>query len=222
VVPLVLSLVPAKSVIDVGCGVGGWAAEFLARGVADMLGVDGDHVNREFLRVPPDCFAASDLSKPLRIGRRFELAVCLEVAEHLPPGRAEGLVDDLVELAPVVLFSAAIPGQGGTDHVNERYLSYWVGLFSARDYVLLDVIRPAIWRDERCDWVYRQNAVLFAHKDDRISAARVASGIDYVHPYLYDKIREELDRPRLGYLLKSFPGSLRRSLGTRWKRLLAR
>jgi SAM-dependent methyltransferase len=222
VVPLVLSLVPAKSVIDIGCGVGTWAAKFLECGVDEVLGVDGAYVNRELLKIPPDCFAARDLTKPLRIERRFDLAVCLEVAEHLPPGRAESLVDDLVRLAPVVLFSAAIPGQGGTDHINERFLSYWSDLFSARDHVLLDVIRPAIWNEERCDWPYRQNAVLFAQKGARVSAATAPSGVDYVHPYLYDTVREKLDRPTLGYLISSLPGSLRRSLRTRWKRLLAR
>jgi SAM-dependent methyltransferase len=215
VVPLVLSLIPAKSVIDFGCGVGNWAAKFLECGVTDVLGVDGDYVNRDLLKLSPDHFQARDLSKPFQIDRRFDLAVCLEVAEHLPPGRSVGLVEDLVKLAPVILFSAAIPGQGGTDHVNERYLSYWVNLFSEKDYVLLDVLRTSLWNDERCDWFYAQNVVLFAHKDDSISAGRVASGIDYVHPCLNDTLREKLDKPTIGYLLKSFPGSLQRSLRMR-------
>jgi hypothetical protein len=139
----------------------------------------------------------------------------MEVAEHLPEARAEGLVGDLVRLAPVVLFSAAIPGQGGTGHINEQYLSYWVNHFAARDYVLLDFIRPSLWNDERCDWWYRQNVVLFAHKDDPISRLKVRSGIDYVHPQIYESMLRALDRPNLSYLVKAFPGSIIRSVRTR-------
>jgi SAM-dependent methyltransferase len=214
VLPLVLSIVPAKSAIDVGCGIGTWTCKLLECGVTDVLGIDGDYVNRELLRIPRDCFQAWDLSKPLTIDRRFELAVCLEVAEHLPPARAEGLVEDLVRLAPVVLFSAAMPGQDGTGHINEQYLSYWVNHFTAKDYVLLDCIRPAIWNDGRCDWWYRQNAVLFAHKDHPISRLQIKSGIDYVHPHVYESMRRALLRPNLSYLLRAFPGSLFRSLRT--------
>lgn len=222
VLPLVLSLVPAKSAIDVGCGVGTWASRLLEFGVPDVLGIDGDYVNRDLLRIPLDHFLAWNLEKPISINRRFDLAVCLEVAEHLPLSRAESLVDDFVKLAPVVLWSAALPGQGGTNHINERYLSYWAGLFAKRDYVLLDVIRPALWNEEECDWWYRQNAVLFAHKDSDTARLRIASGmIDFVHPRLHEYLREEraaAQKPTLGFLLRSFPDSLLRSLRARWMR----
>ena len=84
VVPLVLSLLTVRSVIDVGCGVGPWAAEFMARGIEDVWGVDGDYVDRAQLRIPKDRFTPRDLTKPLQFDRTFDLAVCLEVAEHLP------------------------------------------------------------------------------------------------------------------------------------------
>jgi len=218
VLPLVLSVVPAKSAVDVGCGVGTWTSKLLEYGVTDVLGIDGDYVNRMLLRIPQDCFMAWDLGKPITIDRRFDLAICLEVAEHLPLTRAESLVDDLVKLAPVILFSAAIQGQGGANHINEQYLSYWANLFTARDYVLLDIIRPALWNDERCDWWYRQNMVLFVHIDNPLSRLRVTSGIDYIHPRHYESVREASDRPTLGYLLRSLPGSLLRSLHARWMR----
>lgn len=219
VVPIVLSLLPVRSVIDVGCGVGTWAAQFLEHGVNDVVGIDGDYVNRTLLKIPASCFVPCDLSRPIRMARTFDLAACLEVAEHLMDSRAESLVDDLTKLAPVVLFSAAIPGQGGTDHVNEQYLSYWVDHFARRDYVLLDVIRPRIWHQDGCDWVYKQNAVLFARKDQPIAGKQVPSGVDYVHPYHYDFVSEKLRNPTLGYLFKSLPGSVARSFRTRWRRL---
>jgi len=224
VVPLVLSIVPAKSAIDVGCGVGTWASKLLEYGVPDVLGIDGDYVNRELLRIPQDRFQACDLAKPITLNRRFDLAVCLEVAEHLPPSRAESLVDDLVKLAPAILFSAAIPGQGGLNHINERYLTYWADLFAVKDFVLLDTIRPALWDDKRCDWWYRQNAVLFVHKDDSLASLRAGTVLDYIHPELYEtkcETCEAVDKPTLGYLLSSIPGSLMRSVRTRWMRLVA-
>jgi SAM-dependent methyltransferase len=223
VVPIVLSLVPVRSVVDVGCGVGTWAAKFLERGIQDVLGIDGDYVNRSLLRIPESKFRPVDLSSPFDLGRRFDLAVSLEVAEHLPPERAESFVRDLTLLAPLVLFSAAIPGQGGTDHINERYLSYWVELFARRDYVLLDVLRPRIWLIQECDWVYRQNVVMFAHAASAEAATlKVISGIDYVHPYLYSLICSKLNQPTLGYLTRSIPGSFRRSLTSRVGKLLRR
>jgi SAM-dependent methyltransferase len=220
VLPLVLSAVPVKSAIDVGCGVGTWASKLLQYGVPDVLGIDGDYVNRDLLRIPLDHFQPWDLAKTVTMDRRFDLAVCLEVAEHLPPARAEGLVEDLVKLAPVVLFSAAIPGQGGTNHINERYLSYWVNLFADRDYVLLDIIRPVLWEDNRCDWWYRQNAVLFVHKENPLSTLRAESAMDYVHPRLFESKLEAAREPTFRYLLKKLPASFLRSLHARWIRLV--
>jgi 2-polyprenyl-3-methyl-5-hydroxy-6-metoxy-1,4-benzoquinol methylase len=91
VVPIVLSRIPVMSVIDFGCGVGTWAAGFLRRGVSEVQGVDGDWVDRRWMLIPPECFTVADLTKPFRKGRRFELAVCLEAAEHLPESRGAGL-----------------------------------------------------------------------------------------------------------------------------------
>jgi len=87
--------------------------------------------------------------------------VCLEVAEHLSPLRADPFIGTLTELAPAVLFSAAIPGQGGTSHLNERWQSYWAGLFASRGYVAIDAIRPRVRGLEDIDWWYRQNTILY-------------------------------------------------------------
>ena len=161
IVPLVLSLTPIRSVVDVGCGVGPWAAEFLRRGVPDAWGIDGEHVDRSQLRIPVDRFLGRDLADATRLNRTFDLAVCLEVAEHLPPCRAHGLVSDLVALAPCVLFSAAIPGQGGTNHINEQYISYWADLFQNHGYDAIDPIRPHVYGNDSVEWFYQQNIVMF-------------------------------------------------------------
>lgn len=219
VVPLTLSIAPATRVIDVGCGVGTWTSKFIECGVPEVLGIDGAYVNQALLKIPADKFLPCDLNRTIDLGRTFDLAVCVEVAEHLPASRAESFVRDLTALAPRVLFSAAIPGQGGTNHINEQFLSYWVAQFAKRDYVMLDVIRPRIWNEERVDWVYRQNAVLFVRESDPLVAThRAPSGVDHVHPHLFNTLREQYERPMLGYLLKSLPGSVSRSLRHRLRR----
>jgi SAM-dependent methyltransferase len=162
VVPILLGMTPIRSVCDVGCGTGAWLASFMRNGVSDVLGLDGDHVPRDLLRIPAAVFQATNLLAPLRLNRRFDLAVCLEVAEHLPPDCAGMMIDNLTRLAPLILFSAAIPGQGGVRHVNEQWPDYWDGLFAARAYTPVDVIRWAVWDNSEVDFWYRQNSMLYA------------------------------------------------------------
>jgi SAM-dependent methyltransferase len=170
IVPLVLRLWPARSVIDVGCGLGAWLAVFREHGVEDVLGVDGDYVDRAALAIPPGRFAAVDLEQPLALGRTFDLVASLEVAEHLPPGRAATFVESLTRLGPAVLFSAAAPHQGGEHHVNERWPAYWAGLFAERGFAAVDCLRRRVWADERVEWWYAQNAVLYVERG-RLSAS---------------------------------------------------
>jgi SAM-dependent methyltransferase len=162
VVPIVLGMLQPKSVIDVGCGDGTWLSVFRELGVCDTVGLDGDYVDCRQLQIPQEQFTSMDLSSPFGLSRSFDLAMSLEVAEHLPPQSADGFVDSLTRLAPVVLFSAAIPLQGGTQHLNEQWPDYWVALFRARDYVPIDCIRGRIWANEEVEWYYAQNLLLFA------------------------------------------------------------
>jgi len=172
VVPIVMELFRPESVIDFGCGVGAWLRAFAENGVDDYLGLDGGYVDPARLVIAPSRFRTADLSAPRPIGRAYDLAVCLEVAEHLSPSAARALVRVLTAAAPVVLFSAAIPGQGGTHHVNEQWPAYWEALFARHDFRRLDPIRPRVWRDTRVDSWYRQNLFIYA------SAATVAASPD--------------------------------------------
>jgi SAM-dependent methyltransferase len=224
VIPLVLSLSPVKSAVDVGCGVGAWAAQLMNNGVAEVVGIDGAYVDPALLQIPLDHFQPHDLSQPIHLGRRFDLAVCLEVAEHLPEGRAGSFVEDLVSLASCILFSAALPGQGGTNHLNEQFPSYWAGLFARHNYGALDMIRPQIWNNSEVEWYYRQNIVLFAHRAHPLREMRPAdAALDYVHPIAHERtrkaLREALAPPTLGELLRFLPESIRRSVQCRWNRL---
>ena len=127
IVPIVLHLIRPKKVVDVGCGLGTWLSVFAEAGITDYLGVDGSYVPADMLLIPRDRFLAHDLTQPLQLPDRYDLAVSLEVAEHLPASCAEAFVESLTNLAPVVFFSAAVPFQGGTTHVNEQWPEYgWI------------------------------------------------------------------------------------------------
>jgi SAM-dependent methyltransferase len=217
VVPLVMELVRPASVLDVGCGLGTWLAAFAEAGVADFLGTDGDYVDRAKLKIPADRFRPTDLTNPPPPGRTFDLAVCLEVAEHLPEKLAPKLVEYLTGAAPVVLFSAAIPGQGGTHHVNEQWPAFWQRLFAQRGFVRLDPIRPKVWRDNRVVWWYQQNVFLFVRES--LLAERPALQAEYdlakacplelVHRYAL----ERAERARtLGGMIRGFPCALWRAV----------
>lgn len=153
------------SVVDVGCGSGAWLATSQALGVGDILGMDGEYVDLETLLIPRDKFVPVDLTAPPQAPRRFDLAISMEVGEHLPTASSSAYVRLLAGLSDRILFSAAIPGQGGVNHVNEQRPSFWEDLFAREGYVLLDAIRPQVWHNPGVEPFYAQNAVLFVKKD---------------------------------------------------------
>lgn len=157
-------LVAPESVVDLGCGDGTWLSVF-SEMVSTYLGVDGDWIERDQLQISEDNFRTADLTQPLQLPRTYDLAISLEVAEHLPRDAAEQFVKSLTSLAPVVLFSAAIPGQGGTHHVNEQWQHYWGDLFLQRDFVPVDTLRRRLWDNEKVHSFYRQNMILYLRKD---------------------------------------------------------
>ena len=165
ILPRLLELAPARSLVDVGCGWGTWMRAALDLGVAEVAGVDGEWVDPADLEVPAETFRMADLAAPLDLGRRFDLAISLEVAEHLPPPAAARFVASLARAAPVVAFSAAIPGQGGRGHLNERWPAYWAELFGQHGYEPVDALRPVLWDDPAVEWWYAQNIVIYASPD---------------------------------------------------------
>jgi SAM-dependent methyltransferase len=227
IVPLVLSLLQVNSVVDVGCGDGSWLEEFRRNGIDDVRGIDGAYVPAQALKIPRYLFTACDLKHHhLALGRQFDLAVSLETAEHLPPSRARSFVADLVSLSPQVLFSGAIPFQRGNHHVNCQWPDYWQSIFSEYSYVAFDVIRPAIWDDERVAFWYRQNTILYVRRDcaernvklQPISANRGARLQRLVHPGLC----ESFDRFSLREVMAMFPPTFKKAVEQRWRSRSAR
>jgi Methyltransferase domain len=169
IVDLVRSALSVASVADFGCALGTWLSEWRRRGVEDVIGVDGPYVRIEDLEIPPQLFRSHDLTSSIDLGRRFDLVECMEVAEHLPDGAADRFVACLVRHADVVLFSAAPPGQGGENHVNEQPYEYWRALFTKYGYHMFDWLRPQIAGRTDVQFWYRYNVFLFV-AEERIAA----------------------------------------------------
>lgn len=243
IIPILWEFLQPKTVIDVGCGTGTWLAEFKEFGVEYILGIEGDWVDLEMLEIPADNFLAFDLNQPLQIDRKFDLVVSLEVAEHLPPEGAKIFVNSLVNLGPVILFSAAVPLQGGTNHLNEQWPDYWAKLFQEQGYAAIDSLRPKIWQNDKVKWYYAQNILVFADREylatnrdlqkqaDRTNILQLA----LIHPELYlrtaseaielkQEIAEilELKDPRISLkkMLFSLPTLTKERLSRKMKQLL--
>jgi hypothetical protein len=202
---------------------GAWLGAFAESGVKVVRGLDGDYIDRRRLCFDVSSFTAVELRTSIEIPGKYDLAVCLEVAEHLPARQAGSLVTALTGAAPVVLFSAALPGQGGTSHINEQWPEYWRRLFEARGYWMLDPIRPRICEDNRVAWWYRQNLVLFADKDWLESHPMLQPDADgtgdldnvWAHAKQYRRLITE---PRVKELLVRLPSAARRAIARRLKR----
>jgi SAM-dependent methyltransferase len=181
IVPLVLDHYRPRSVIDVGCGKGWFGKAFADRGCR-VIGIDGPYVKDRVID-----FREADLAQPLPELGSFDLVVCLEVAEHLESDRGPSFINELCRLAPVVLFSAAIPGRGGMDHRNERWPGYWVELFSRSGYVCSAALRWKMWEDDRVACWYRQN-LLVATSDPESLPALFDGPLSEVRPVVHPEM----------------------------------
>lgn len=226
IVPLIIDLVNPRSVVDIGCGTGTWLAVVKSHDIEDVLGIDGDWVPDKSLRIPKSRFLGHDLTKPINIDRRFDLAICLEVAEHLDRNCARSFVGTLVKLSSVVVFSAAVPYQGGTHHVNEQWPDYWAELFGQHGYVVIDCIREQVWNNDEVDWYYAQNMFLFAARQELKENSKLQQGyertkisqLSLVHPKKYLELNVAPGGVSLKYVLRLLPGVAMNAL----KRRLAR
>ncbi|MBF0294460.1 MAG: methyltransferase domain-containing protein [Magnetococcales bacterium] len=179
-----MPLLQPRSVVDFGCAQGGWLAAWREQGVADVLGLDGAYVRVQDLMIPASGFMPVDLAESIQLARTFDLAMSLEVAEHLPPQASRNFVASLTRHADIVLFSAAPPGQGGEHHINEQPYQYWRDLFASLDYVLLDFCRQSFRDDPEIQPWYRYNIFLFCKREhlSRLPAPLTATLLDPAQP----------------------------------------
>ncbi len=177
---LIQPIAALDDVADFGCGIGAWLAAAQELGARRITGFEGDWIAKSEVVVPREAIQVVDLAATvLDHAKRFSLAMTIEVAEHLPEQSADGFVRTLINASDYVLFSAAIPGQGGSGHINEQPLPYWVEKFWRRGYVPLEPIRPHISNEHHIfPWI-RQNIVMFVSYDVIIRRPEV---IRYARP----------------------------------------
>lgn len=170
IVPLVCAAVNPKSVIDIGCGIGVWLAEFQRNGVQVVNGVDGKWVLEQKLLIDKENIEIYDFEDKGRTvhfveKHKYDLAVCLEMAEHVSSTRANYIVQTLSKASDVIYFSGATPYSGGMHHVNEQWQSYWINKFIDRGFVVVDYIRPKVWDNRNVCYFYAEESFVFVKKE---------------------------------------------------------
>ena len=217
-----------RSVIDVGCGQGAWLSAAEACGATALTGLDGEWVKEKDLLSKNIRFVPVNLSESLpRLDQRYDLCMSLEVAEHLPEQRAAAFVDLLCQASDTILFGAAVKHQGGTNHVNEQWPSYWIELFKSRGYACIDCIRGAVWDNAAVSWWYRQNTFLFVGPnhpcfDKDALRALERPMVDVVHPMNYESTIRDYESVILRPTFRFCLGCMRRWLNNKLRRLVGR
>lgn len=186
--PMILHSIPDRprrpSVLDVGCGEAWWSEAFLDLGCA----VDSIDQAAPLEHAPGVHIDEVDLEGEFVLQRGYDLAVCLEVAEHISPAAGGRLVEQLTRSAAIVAWSAAIPGQGGHGHVNEQWPAYWQERFDAHGWSFLDPWRDAVWEDPSVEPWYQQNLLMAVPAPHGFQAVRAL-----VHPLVFDSKRSQAD-----------------------------
>lgn len=231
VVPLVAQFTNnPQSIVDIGCGTGNWLKAFQEHGVPMITGIDGSWVREEQLVIPKDRFIPQNIEEHLSFSGKADLAMSLEVAEHVPANQAANLVRVLTSIAPVVFFSAAIPMQGGARHINEQWPEYWAKLFAAEGYVPVDCLRRRVWDNPQVSFFYAQNMFIYVAKSALANYPLLAQEVEagfsstpaLVHPYkyLYFGERWESIVPLLGKIPPSILHTGKRWLGAflQWRK----
>lgn len=188
IVPIIIQLFKPKSIIDVGCGIGTFLKIFELNGIDDIVGLDGNWVDKNLLLIKPEKIITQNLEEKFSLDKRFDVVLCLEVAEHLSADSAPSLVKSLTNLGDIIIFSAAIPNQGGQNHINEQAPQYWENLFKTHGYSFYDIIRPLIWHNPNIDWWYKQNIFVVINDKKQLYIPPLSSKkIEYIiHPLAYD------------------------------------
>ncbi len=179
-----------KSIIDIGCGLGAWLHNFQEKGVRNIFGVDGSWIHKGDLYIDSHYFIEADLRKDFALDDIFDLLLCLEVAEHLEEKYAENLISNLTKMSDTIVFSAAIPGQGGQNHINEKPPQYWLGIFEKFGFYLYEDFRDRFWNDPNIDWWYKQNMFVFKRRIVGV----ISNEIELIYKIHYELWERELQQ----------------------------
>lgn len=210
IVPYIMDILPIKPkhVLDVGCGVAQWLKVFKENGIESVLGVDGEHVPYKKIMVDANSeFKIFDLRdiKNLNLEKKFDLTLCLEVAEHLPQENAEDFVDFLTQSSDIIIFAAAVIGQTGENHINEQNPDYWGKHFRRKGFVMLDAFREKFWNNTKVKWWYRQNIYLVVKEENKNLFSFKEYENFYIHPELFyykESLHNNDERLKLSFISK--------------------
>ncbi|MGN6617281.1 MAG: methyltransferase domain-containing protein [Ilyomonas sp.] len=191
IVPHLIKIFKPVSVVDVGCGIGTFLKCFIDNGVSEIVGIDGPWVDRTKLFIPEKHLMMMNLEERFSLDRRFDMALCLEVAEHLSESAADTLVNNLTTLSDLIIFSAATVNQGGQNHLNEQHVNYWIDKFSKEGFVFYDVFRRFFWNNSKVNWWYKQNMFLVMNQSIDVGSfnfnlPHFTDIQEYIHPELFD------------------------------------
>lgn len=187
IVPIIIDILNPSSVIDFGCGAGTWLSVFENHKVKHIQGLEINNLSSDnyFIEKEKIINNVNFASKDFNISGNYDLAVCLETAEHIHIDYAENLIKNLTSTAPAVLFSAAFPGQTGINHINEQTLSFWRNIFAFFGFSAIDCIRPLIQTNFQTAWWYRQNIIVFVSNDLIKSNAKI-NNLHKIHSQFAD------------------------------------
>lgn len=201
IVPVLMQVLEPQSVVDLGCGIGTFLHVFAENGVEKILGLDGDWTDQKLLskHIKLSDFKNIDIEKGFDFEEKFDLAICLEVLEHINETSSDNAIRCLTQLSDIIVFSAAIPGQMGQNHINEQWPAYWREKFSKYDFTFHDVFRPIFWNNKDLARWYKQNMFLVVKKGqesrikkfDKFQDPEIKS---QVHPDYYSlRVKELVD-----------------------------
>ncbi|MBN7817512.1 methyltransferase domain-containing protein [Algoriphagus pacificus] len=208
ILQLLFNYFKPKSMVDFGCGVGTWVKIGQELGVQEILGLEGNWLDKSHLVIPESSFQHKDLTTSFILNKEYDLAISLEVAEHINEKYSTNFINNLTSASKIILFSAAIPGQRGAGHVNEQWPEYWIEKFKSKGYVALDLIRPYIWDNNDIKSWYKQNTLVFIDKNKLEELPVLLKFIDekkkmwaIVHPDTF-KRQIDISHPRFSTLPK--------------------
>lgn len=188
----ILSQLDITSMIDFGCGMGTWCLAAQELNIKKILGVDIHDYADDYMLISSEQYKKCDLRNEVKLEICADLVISVEVGEHVEENCSKQFIDNICNHGEVVLFSAAIPFQGGQGHINEQPCSYWAQLFTSNGYMLFDCIRPQFWNSSNVEIWYKNNCVMFI-REDRYDAVinrfKVSSyPIDIIHPDMLKRI----------------------------------
>lgn len=219
IVPVVAEIIGIpKSIIDLGGGAGAFLKVFKEIGTEKVVSIDHPSIKAKDLLINPDEFIPCNLSQQLPSPIKSELAISTEFAEHISKSRSRSVVEFLTSCSDIILFSSAIPGQGGIGHINEQRPDFWRNLFQSIGYERLDIIRQKIIFDHSIPFWFRQNLFLYVNQQIlEQGQLNISAHNQFIPPEFEIVHRRNLERPlTLGELLKELIPAFTRSIKSKF------